>query len=195
MDSILNQAEKIQKQAWNIIDKTNVIHIWENIGAQINVIGSLKTGLMINHRDIDFHIYSTPFNLVDSFSAVAKLAENPGIRHICYANLLDEEDQCLEWHATYLDELNQEWTLDMIHLHENSPFVGYFEKVSDGILCKLTPSNKQTILSIKYETAKIGKFPAIKIYQAVLQQNITTTNDFLGWFSTQKENEIEQWMP
>ena len=69
-----------------------------------------------------------------------------------------------------------------------------FEKISDRILAKLNSSNKHTILSIKIKTTKIENFPAIKIYQAVLQQDITITNDFLGWFSTQKENQIEQWM-
>ena len=119
MDSLINQA-------WEIIKSTNIIRIWENIGAEINLIGSLKTGLMINHRDIDFHIYTRPFTMANSFSAIAKLAENSGIRKISYTNFLDAEDQCLEWHAIYMDELNQEWTLDMIHLHENSPYVGYF---------------------------------------------------------------------
>ena len=169
MKTLFDQAEKIQKQAWNIITETNIVNIWKNIGADINLIGSLKTGLMINHRDIDFHIYSHPLDIPESFSAVAKLAENPRIRNINYTNLLNAEDQCLEWHAIYLDESNQEWTIDMIHLHENSPYAGYFENVSERILSKLTPTTKYTILTIKNETAKIGKFPAIKIYQAVLQ--------------------------
>jgi hypothetical protein len=195
MNSLLQQAERIQQQAWNIIEKTNVINIWENIGAEINLIGSLKTGLLINHLDIDFHIYTHPFNMADSFSAIAKFAENSSIRHISYTNLLDAEDQCLEWHATYIDEFDQEWTFDLIHIHKDSPYVGSFEKVSEGILARLTAESKETILTIKDETLKIEKFPAIKIYQAVLQEKIANTDDFLQWYKTQDKNTIEQWMP
>lgn len=195
MSSLLQQAEDVQKRAWNIIEKTNVIKIWQSIGAEINLIGSLKTGLLINHPDIDFHIYTRPFILSDSFSAIAKFAENPGIKYISYTNLLDEEDQSLEWHAIYIDEFNQEWTFDMIHIHEDSPYVGYFEKVSERILAKLTDNSKETILTIKTETSKVGKFPAIKIYQAVLQEKISNTKDFIQWYKTQEKNTIEQWMP
>jgi hypothetical protein len=195
MNSLLQQAERIQQQAWNIIEKTNVIKIWESIGAEINLIGSLKTGLLINHLDIDFHIYTQPFNMADSFSAIAKFAENSGIRHISYTNLLDAEDQCLEWHATYIDEFDQEWTFDLIHIHEDSPYVGYFEKVSEGILARLTAESKETILTIKNESSKVGKYPAIKIYQAVLEENIKSSNTFLDWYNNQNNHEIVQWMP
>ena len=34
----------------------------------------------MTHRDIDFHIYSSPLRLADSFAAMARLAENNRIR-------------------------------------------------------------------------------------------------------------------
>lgn len=56
-------------------------------------------GLFMKHRDIDFHIYSASITPADSFAAMAKLAANPAIKRIEYGNLLDTEEQCLEWHA------------------------------------------------------------------------------------------------
>lgn len=45
MKEILALSEKNQKRAWEIIQETNVIGIWESIGATVNLIGSLKLGL------------------------------------------------------------------------------------------------------------------------------------------------------
>ena len=44
---ILDIARKNQQNAWEIIKKINVIPIWEGIGAQINLVGSLRTGLLM----------------------------------------------------------------------------------------------------------------------------------------------------
>ena len=40
----------------------------------------------MTHRDIDFHIYSSPLRLADSFAAMARLAENSRIRSITFNN-------------------------------------------------------------------------------------------------------------
>ena len=77
MDKILALSTQNQQRAWEIIKETNIINIWKSIGATINLIGSLKLGLMMKHCDIDFHIYTSPFSLTDSFAAMAKLAEHP----------------------------------------------------------------------------------------------------------------------
>ena len=53
---ILDVARRNQQKAWEIIEKVNVIPIWESIGAQVNLVGSLRMGLLMKHRDIDFHI-------------------------------------------------------------------------------------------------------------------------------------------
>ena len=85
---ILDIARKNQQKAWEIIKKINVIPIWEGIGAQINLVGSLRTGLLMKHRDIDFHIYTPSLNLADSFRAMAKLAENTSVKKIEYRHFI-----------------------------------------------------------------------------------------------------------
>ena len=75
--NIFDIAKQNQEKAWQVIKNTNIIQIWEDAGAKINLVGSLTTGLLMKHRDIDFHIYSSPLNLADSFLAMARLAENP----------------------------------------------------------------------------------------------------------------------
>lgn len=80
MEQMVEIAESMQKKAWDVIKDTRIIEIWSSIGATINLVGSLKMGLLINNRDIDFHIYTTPFTLSMSFSAVSRLAENRRIK-------------------------------------------------------------------------------------------------------------------
>lgn len=99
--NIFDIAKQNQEKAWQVIKNTNIIQIWEDAGAKINLVGSLRTGLLMKHRDIDFHIYSSPLNLTDSFQAMARLAENPSIKRIECANLLHTAEACIEWHAWY----------------------------------------------------------------------------------------------
>ncbi len=94
--NIFDIAKQNQEKAWQVIKNTNIIQIWEDAGAKINLVGSLRTGLLMKHRDIDFHIYSSPLNLTDSFQAMARLAENPSIKRIECANLLHTAEACIE---------------------------------------------------------------------------------------------------
>ena len=98
---LLEKASQIQQEAWSVIEDTQVIKLWKDIGATVNLVGSLKTGLLIHNRDIDFHIYTHPFKLADSFSVISRLAESNRIKTIHYSNLLEAEDKCIEWHASY----------------------------------------------------------------------------------------------
>ena len=116
MEHILELAEKNQREAWEVIRKTDIMNIWKSVGAEINLVGSLNMGLLVKNRDVDFHIYSSPLTPAGSFMAMAKLAENPFVKRITYNNLLDTEEACIEWHAWYEDPENGAWKMDMIHI-------------------------------------------------------------------------------
>lgn len=195
MKNLLALSEKNQQKAWEIIKETNVISIWESIGATINLIGSLKLGLMMKHCDIDFHIYSNPFSLADSFAALAKLAEHPSIKRIEYTNLLDEEDACIEWHAWYEDRENKLWAIDMIHIIKGSRFDGYFEEVTNRIASVLTEETKNAILRLKYETPDDVKIMGIEYYQAVITDGVRTFEEFIQWRKENPVTGILEWKP
>ena len=82
--NIFELAKRNQQKAWEIIEDTRIVRIWEGIGAKVNLVGSLRTGLLMKHRDIDFHIYTSPLDLSASFRAMAELAENTSIKKIEY---------------------------------------------------------------------------------------------------------------
>lgn len=166
---ILDVARRNQQKAWEIIEKVNVIPIWESIGAQVNLVGSLRMGLLMKHRDIDFHIYTSSLSLADSFRAMAKLAENTSVKKIECVNLLHTVEACVEWHAWYQDSDNALWQIDMIHIRKGSRYDGYFEKVAERISSVLTDEIKRTILQLKNETPESEKIMGVEYYQAVIR--------------------------
>ena len=195
MDDISQTAAQIQKSAWSVIEETDVINHWRSIGATINLVGSLKTGLMINRRDIDFHIYTTPFNLSDSFSAVSRLAENRRIKTISYSNLLEAEDKCIEWHAFYEDRDGNSWQIDMIHILNESPYAGYFENVADRISKVLTEETREAILRIKNEIPAEKSVMSIQVYKAVIEEGVRNLEAFREWKDRNPDEGIVAWVP
>ncbi len=195
MTAIIEKAAIMQKRAENIISDVNIVGIWSSIGATINLVGSLKMGLLIQNRDIDFHIYTNPFNLSESFRAIAELAENNRIKSMNYSNLLETDDRCIEWHASYEDPEGDIWQIDMIHILNDSPYAGYFEKVADRISAVLTPETRQAILTIKNTVPDTLKVMGIQVYKAVIADGIRDTDSFLHWMSRQPDEGIITWMP
>ena len=80
MNRILEIAEANQQKAFRIIRDLDIVGAWGSIGAEVYLVGSLKMGLLMKHRDIDLHIYSDPVVLRDSFQVMALLAEHPAVR-------------------------------------------------------------------------------------------------------------------
>ena len=82
MENILDLAAANQQRAREVIRDTDLEAAWRAAGAEPNLVGSLRTGLLMKHRDIDFHIYSPSLNIADSFAAMTRIAANTRIRRI-----------------------------------------------------------------------------------------------------------------
>ena len=184
MKHLLELAKRNQDRAWEVIRQTDIINIWKSVGAEINLVGSLNMGLLMKHKDIDFHIYTSPFRISDSFLAMARLAENPLIKRIEYGNSLDTEEQCVEWHAWFQDPDNELWQIDMIHIVKGSRYDGYFEKMAERITAVLTDETRQAILKLKYETPDTAKIMGVEYYQAVIQDGVRTYAELEDWKKT-----------
>lgn len=195
MTDILRLAAQNQQTAYDIIARSKIIDCWQAVGAEINLIGSLKTGLLMKHRDIDFHIYTPTLDIAQSFKAVSALAQNPHIKKVTYDNLLNLPDTCLEWHAWYETDDGSLWQIDMIHMPKGSPFDGYFEKIAERISAVMSPAQKETILRLKYQTPDNQKIPGIMYYMAVLRDNITEYAAFENWLQQNKTDGIINWIP
>ena len=193
--NILELAKRIQQKAWEIIEDTRIVRIWEGMGAKVNLVGSLRTGLLMKHRDIDFHIYTSPLDLSASFRAMAELAENTSVKKIEYTNLLHTAEACIEWHAWYQDMEGELWQMDMIHIQEGSRYDGYFERVAERISAVLTDEMRLAILKLKYETPDKEKIMGVEYYQAVIQDGVRSYPEFEEWRRLYPVVGVVEWMP
>lgn len=193
--NILELAKRNQQKAWEIIEDTRIVRIWEGIGAKVNLVGSLRTGLLMKHRDIDFHIYTSPLDLSASFRTMAELAENTSIKKIEYTNLLHTAEACIEWHAWYQDMEGELWQMDMIHIQEGSRYDGYFERVAERISAVLTDEMRLAILKLKYETPDTEKIMGVEYYQAVIQDGVRSYPEFEEWRRLHPAVGVVEWVP
>jgi len=195
MDEILRIAKENTETAFKLIKEIDIISIWESVGAEINQVGSLKTNLLMKHRDIDFHIYSDPLDISQSFSAMAKLASNKNIVKIEYTNLIDTEEECIEWHAWCKDSHGEVWQLDMIHMGKGSRYDGFFEKVADRINEVITDEQRNVILKLKYDTPESEKIMGIEYYMAVISDGVSSYNEFVKWRQHFDSHKAMKWLP
>lgn len=193
--SFLELAAQNQKDAHNLLASLNLESAWHRIGATTRLVGSLRTGLLMKHLDIDLHVYSPTLRIADSFEAMRRIAEHPRVRRIEYENLLAESDRCLEWHIECLDERRRTWHIDLIHMESGSTWDGHFEEVADRIAAVLTDETREAILRLKYETPDDVHIPGILYAKAVLRDGIRTGEEFEAWCIDHAFGDIDPWMP
>lgn len=196
MENLENIAESNLQKAFEIIRELKIEKIYEELNSTCNLVGSVKTGLLMSHLDIDFHVYSDEFSVEKSFNAIAKISQNPKIKEVFYKNLLEEDNMCLEWHLLYEEVPERIWTIDIMHIKNESLYAGVIERVTEKISSVLTEKMKQTILKIKWESERHKeKIFGIDIYQAVIEENIDTFQDFQIWKQNKKDVGISLWEP
>lgn len=191
---IVPLADATQKQAREVIRQSGIREAWESIGAKVNQVGSMATGLLMKHRDIDFHIYTDKLDATESFKAISRICVNSNIIRLEYRNLAATDEACLEWHVWYnLD--GEEWQIDMIQILRGSQFDGYFEHVAERIKAALTPERRRTILELKYLTPSEEHIAGIEYYQAVIADGVRTYVQFTAWRKEHPMTGINQWCP
>ena len=177
-----------------VIEKSGIRPAWEAIGATVNQVGSAAMGLLMKHRDIDFHIYTEKLDVAESFDVIKKICADPAVTRMEYRNLADTEEACLEFHIWYmLDE--EEWQIDMIQILKGSQFDGFFEHVAQKIKEVLTPETRKAILELKYLTPDDEHIMGIEYYQAVIADGIRSYPEFIQWRKNHSANGIVTWCP
>ncbi len=186
-------AQKNETHAHAVIRKSGIIPAWKNIGAEINLVGSLKIGTLGKHPDIDFHTYTPELDIRQSFAVMAQIAQNPQARHIEFVNLADTEECCFEWHIWFDDNNGTLWQIDIIQIKRGTKYDGYFEKQAEEIKAAMSEEMRQTIIRLKFETPDNFKIAGIEYYKAVIQDGITNFDDFLKWRKSHNFEGIITW--
>lgn len=192
---VLELSRQTRQSALKILDDLNIMNCCRSVDGTVNIVGSLKTDLMMHHRDIDLHVYTNNPMVEKGFSFMKKIAGNKAVKDIQYKNLLDTQEECIEWHIWYKDGDKSIWKLDIIQIRKGSFYDGFVEKVTDNILKRLTPETKEAILKIKYELGEESDVQGIQIYYAVLGHGIKNYPDFLQWSKQNPIHNVLEWIP
>lgn len=188
-------AARNQEKARQIIRKLRIAELWKSIGAEVRPVGSLPSGLLMKHLDIDLHIYTPTIDPTADFGVMARLAADPAVLHIEYGNLLATEERCLEWHILYRDDEDETWQIDLIHIERGSRYDSYFEEVARRIAAALTDETRTAILRLKWETPDDEKIAGIEYYMAVLRDGVRTRTEFTRWRAEHPLTGVAEWMP
>jgi hypothetical protein len=128
-------ARATQAEARDIVEGLDIEGHWRRAGAVINAVGSFRTGLLVRHRDIDFHVYTPVLDRGLSFHVMAALASSPYLNDLRFIDGSGTEERCLEWHGIWQRPGGAPWQIDIIHIESGSTFDGYFERFADR-LCR-----------------------------------------------------------
>lgn len=192
---ILELAKQNQQTAWKVLEETGIIPAWERIGATVHLVGSLKSGLLAKSKDIDMHIYTEKLDVTESFSVMQELAGRLSLKEIQYKNLIQTEEECIEWHALYEDKEMNTWKFDLIHIRKNSKYDGVVEKMTAAIIDRLTPEIRKTILQIKFDVPDNIMIPGVEIYHAVFTGGVRNYEELEQWRKTNPLIDSLDWLP
>ena len=188
-------ALKNQQRALEIIDEFDLIGFWEKHGCRVNLIGSLAMGLLAKHLDIDLHVYSQELTEEKSFAIVAELVKNPKIKEIRCINGLHTDENCIAWHLTYEDTDFRRWQIDIIHIEAGTTYDGFFERMAERIVRRLTDEQRETILRLKFETPEDEEIHGVEYYQAVIEDGVCDMPGLRAWIAKRRVPGGSYWMP
>ena len=176
-EEIFNLSFANQERAKRVLMCSNVANFWEQNGCRVNLVGSLRMGLLASHRDIDLHVYSKGITEESSFIIMSQIAKLPDVTEIKCINGLHTEEHCMAWHIFYRYE-EEIWQIDVIHIEEGTEYDGYFERMADRIVEVMTPTQKETILRLKFETPSDKDYHGVEYYEAVIADGISNMVEF-----------------
>lgn len=183
-------------RAHEVLVESGIRDIWERNGATVNLIGSVAMGLIINHRDIDLHVYSLGITEESSFAIAAQIVKIPGIVEITCINGLHTDEHCIAWHCKYVDKNGEEWKFDIIHIEKGTRYDGFFELMVERIKGQLAEDARETILRLKAMTPQDEKISGVEYYEAVLEHYITDFRSFTEWLAYRRLHpRTDYWLP
>lgn len=194
---VLRQSRMQADEARQLLAALRLPHVLEQAGARCAVVGSLATGLMAAHRDIDLHVYTPALTLAGSVALMTPLLGHSCVRRMECRNSIATEEACVEWHLWCTAPSGRLWQLDIIHILAGSACDGFVEDFGQRLQAALTPERRQAILEIKFRLAPDAGIPALRVYEAVIAHDIRTWPDFCRWLAARpsESDGLCRWRP
>ncbi len=189
------QSEIATRRAYEILKDSGVALVWENAGADVRLVGSIKMNLLAKHRDIDLHVYSDGITEEQSFAIAAQMAKNPKVIEIKCLNGLHTDEHCIAWHLKYRMSEDEIWQIDIIHIERGTTYDGYFEEMAERIKRHLTDDLRELILQMKYETPDNEEIHGVEYYEAVIADGVRSLPELREWLKIRRAKKFYYWMP
>jgi len=183
---LLEKQTKLQTKANEIISKLNLLEFLNKYG-EVHIVGSVITGLM-TWPDIDIEVTNAELKL-DNQLAIAKYLIESMAKQVCLQDYRVDNNppsrpKGLYLGVKYLYVDGTKWKID-IWLKEEKVAETFIE--SENLFKKLNNSNKLIILNIKSVICDHPKYKkeifSTDIYDAVLNNNVTTIEDFTKYLA------------
>ncbi len=193
-EEIFNLSFANQGRAKRVLMSSDIANVWEQNGCRVNLIGSLRMGLLASHKDIDLHVYSKDITEESSFAIAAQIAKLPNVLEIKCINGLHTDEHCIAWHIFYKYEVDI-WQIDVIHIEEGTEYDGFFERMADRITEVMTTDQKYRILKLKFETPPDKDYHGVEYYEAVISNGVSNMKDFEEWVTEHRKKPMYYWVP
>ncbi len=193
-EEIFNLSFANQGRAKRVLMSSDIANVWEQNGCRVNLIGSLRMGLLASHKDIDLHVYSKDITEESSFAIAAQIAKLPNVLEIKCINGLHTDEHCIAWHIFYKYE-EDIWQIDVIHIEEGTEYDGFFERMADRITEVMTTDQKYRILKLKFETPLDKDYHGVEYYEAVISNGVSNMKDFEEWVTEHRKKPMYYWVP
>ena len=193
-NEVLEMAESAARKARKVLEESGIGEIWRKAGCRVNIVGSLRMGLLASHRDIDLHVYSKGITEESSFAIASEIAKNPAVTEIKCINGLHTDEHCVAWHIYYRHE-GEIWQFDVIHIEEGTEYDGFFERMADRIVEVMTPQQRETILRLKFATPADADYHGVEYYEAVICDSDTDLPTLAAWITSHRRQPPRYWVP
>ncbi|MDE6409109.1 MAG: phosphoglycerate mutase family protein [Muribaculaceae bacterium] len=193
-EEIFNLSFANQERAKKVLVSSKVANVWEKNGCRVNIVGSLRMGLLASHKDIDLHVYSKDITEESSFAVAAQIAKLPNVIEIKCINGLHTDEHCIAWHIFYKYE-EDIWQIDVIHIEEGTKYDGFFERMADRITEVMTDEQKERILKLKFDTPSDKDYHGVEYYEAVIADGISNMEDLEVWVDEHRKKPMYYWIP
>lgn len=194
-NEILARAAASEASARKALAESGFAEVWRSAGCRVELVGSLRMGLLASHRDIDLHVYSAGVTVEGSFAIMAQIAKNPRVQEVKCINGLQTDERCVAWHVRFAASDGEMWQFDIIHIEEGSTYDGYFERMADRIVEVMTPDQRELILKLKFATAPGRDFHGVEYYEAVIADGVRNMEEFEVWVADHRRREPYYWIP
>lgn len=182
MIDLLQEQEKLQKEAKSVLEKLDLVNLLNKYG-NTEIVGSLDYGLM-TWRDIDINVATDQDPKDEDYWKIVKeLFSKNRVKLLTLADNRKNEDKdrpkSMYIGLKYQIDASDIWKIDIRFLSKKYITT---DKTADLIKQKITDDTRKMVLEMKSQVHNNPKyhkeFSSLDIYEAVLLNNVKSLSEF-----------------